>query len=116
MTTDDFLAQLKKAMAGWIESDPASILFVDEKDLRYDSPRKASVNRGALFSPQSTRLREFTEGSHSWVHANLHMTADNVQVVSLRHAAQGTLRKDAQVPFSLNASRDPTPLELVDEH
>ncbi len=116
MTTDDFLVQLARAMAGWIDLDPATLLFVDDKDIQYGQPLEATVNRAALFAPEdSSRMREYTEGNHSWVHANLLTTSDGLQVISLRHSAPGTLRKDAVVPFSLNASRDLTPLRLVDQ-
>jgi len=116
MTTDDFLVQLAKAMAGWIDLDPSSILFADDRDIKYDPPRKSTLNRATLFAPADhLRLREYTEGTHSWVHANLLTTIDGVQVISLRHSAPGTLRKDAVVPFSVNASRDPTSLHIVDQ-
>src|SRR5690349_13366917 len=115
MTTDDFLLQLRKAMAGWIDVDPASILFVDDKDVEYDPPHQATVRRGALFPLDSPRLSEYTEGTHSWVHANLLTTGDGHQVVSLRRSAPGRIRKDAIVPFSINASRDPTPLQVLDQ-
>ncbi len=88
MTTDDFLVQLAKAMAGWIDLDPSSILFADDRDIKYDPPRKSTLNRATLFAPADhLRLREYTEGTHSWVHANLLTTIDGVQVISLRHSA-----------------------------
>src|SRR5947209_19859390 len=98
MTTDEFLVQLAKAMEGWIHFDPASIHFADDKDIEYDRPRKSTVNRTALFAPEDTsRLREYTEGTHSGVHANLLTTSDGQQVIYLRHSSPCTLRKSAVV-------------------
>src|SRR5260370_33417526 len=56
MTTDDFLVQLAKAMAGWIDLDPSSILFADDRDIKYDPPRKSTVNRATLFAPAADAL------------------------------------------------------------
>ena len=114
MSSDDFFDLLKERMAGWIALDPSTILLVEDTDVAYDPPRSITVIKERLFGPKEhSRLANFLEGSHSWVHANFLITTDGVQVISLRKAAAETRRTDRPVEFSLNVSKELTPLTIV---